>query len=559
MHKTARDSEAVLISDIIEFMDLKKELDALEAGEVLNDNATLEKYSRDASLFKVRPAIVVAPRDKEDIKKLVLFAAKNPGVSLTVRSGGTCMTGGPLTESIVVDIQRHMNRIIEVGEGYAIAEPGVFYRDFEKATLAKGWLMPSYPASREICTIGGMVANNSGGEKTLVYGKTEKYIEELKVILNDGNEYIIKPLQGEELKKKLASKTSEGRLYKKIFDLADKNYDLLQEAKPKVSKNSSGYYLWNVWDKTTFDLTKLIVGSQGTLGIVTEIKFRLVKPHPHTKMLAIFLKDLAPLAKIINAVLVYKPESFESYDDNTMKLAIRYAWDFLKLLKTNAIGLAWSFLPEFWTALTGGMPKLIMIAEFSGDSEQEVAERAINAEKALKEFNVRTRITHGDRESKKYWVMRRESFNLLRHHIKDKHTAPFIDDSVVRPDQLPEFLPQLDAIMKDYNLVYTVAGHIGDANFHIIPLMNLADPGAKKIIPELAEKVYSLIFRFKGSMSGEHNDGMIRSPYLEQMYGKKVYSLFVKTKDIFDPGNVFNPGKKVGSSLKYSMDHLAAI
>ncbi|MDO8466832.1 MAG: FAD-binding oxidoreductase [bacterium] len=540
-------------------MSLKEEIKSFFKGEVFDDNSTLEKYSRDASLFVVKPAIVAVPQNTEDIKNLVKFAGKHKKekISLTPRSGGTCMTGGPLSESVIVDVNQHLNHIKEVGNGYAVTEPGAFYRDFEKATLAKGWILPCYPASREICTVGGMVGNNAGGEKTLAYGKTEKYVEELKVILRDGNEYTVKPLAGIELKKKLDSKTIEGKIYKEIFTLIDKNYELLQAAKPKVSKNSSGYYLWNVWDKKTFDLTKLLVGSQGTLGITTEIKFRLVKPKPHTKMLAIFLKDLKPLAKIINIVLSYKPESFESYDDNTLKLAIRYLPDFIKLMKTNLFSLAWSFLPEFWTAITGGIPKLILIAEFAGDSEEDVTRRATNARTALKEFSVRSRITKSDKESKKYWVIRRESFNLLRHHIKGKHTAPFIDDMTVRPEQLPEFLPQLNEIMAQYKLVYTVAGHIGDGNFHIIPLMDMTNPESRKIIPELSEKVYDLVFKFHGSMSGEHNDGLIRTPFLEKMYGKKVMALFRKTKKIFDPDNLFNPGKKVDVSIEYSMGHLA--
>ncbi|MEK7097567.1 MAG: FAD-linked oxidase C-terminal domain-containing protein, partial [Patescibacteria group bacterium] len=351
--------------------------------------------------------------------------------------------------------------------------------------------------------------------------------------------------------------TTEGKIYKQIFQLVDKNYELLQKAKPKVSKNSSGYFLWNVWDKKIFNLPKLIVGAQGTLGIITEIKFRLIKPKPRSKMLVIFLKDLKPLAKIVNTVLTYKPESFESYDDNTLKLAMRFLPEFVKLLKTNIFKLAWEFIPEFFMTLTGGLPKLVLIAEFTGDSEEEVARKAQNAKTALREFRVACRITKTAEESKKYWVVRRESFNLLRHHIKGKHTAPFIDDLTVRPEQLPEFLPRLDAIMSKYKLIYTIAGHIGDANFHIIPLMNLADPESRKIIPELSRKVYDLVFEFGGSMSGEHNDDLIRTPFLEKMYGKKIVSLFKKTKQIFDPHNIFNPGKKVDISVQYSMEHLA--
>ena len=235
----------------------------------------MEKYSRDASLFKVRPRIVVFPKDVDDVKNLAAYAARAKGagedISLTARSAGTDMSGGALTESVIVDFTKYINRLKELGSNFAAVEPGMFYRDFEEETLKKNLFLPSYPASREICAVGGMVANNSGGEKTLSYGKTEDYIEELKMVLRDGNEYIFKKLTFSELEEKKAINTLEGEIYRKIYDLISRNYDLLKKAKPKVTKNSSGYYLWNVleWDKKTFDLTKLIVGSQWTLGLVT--------------------------------------------------------------------------------------------------------------------------------------------------------------------------------------------------------------------------------------------------------------------------------------------------
>ena len=539
--------------------EIKEKLKSLIAGEVLNDNKTLDDYSRDASLFEVRPELVIAPKNSADIQKLVSFVSKNPKLklSITPRSGGTCMAGGPLTESIVLDVNKHLNHVKAVGNGYAITEPGVFYRDFEKLTLMKGQLMPSYPASREICTVGGMVGNNAGGEKTLSYGKTEDYVMEIKAVLADGKEYLIKPLTAKELKKKIAKKDIEGKIYKQVFDLIEKNYELIHGAKPAVSKNSSGYFLWNVWNRKTFDLTKLFTGSQGTLGIITEIKFRLIKPKPRSKMLVIFLKDLKVLGGIVNAVLEHKPETFESYDNNTLKLVFRFLPGMIKALKTNIFSLAWKFLPEAWTLLTYGIPKLILIAEFTGDNEKEVTDRARAAKKALKRLPVRTHLTRNPAEAKKYWVIRRESFNLLRHHVKNMRTAPFIDDLTVQPKLLPEFLPKLNEIMAQYKLTYTITGHVGDGNFHIIPLVKAGDPKNRKIYTELSEKVYDLVFQFRGSMSGEHNDGLIRSPFLEKMYGKKVYALFEKTKKIFDPKNIFNPGKKVGSSFKYAMDHLA--
>ena len=189
-------------------MKLETQIKSFFKGDVLKNEETLKKYSRDASFFEVKPQLVVFPKDIDDLKNLVLFATENKSsnISLTARSGGTDMTGGPLNNSIIIDFTKYFNHIKEVKNGYATVEPGVFYRDFEKETLKQDLLLPSYPASRGICAIGGMVANNSGGEKTLSYGKTEKYVKELKVILRDGNEYILKPLTKEELDQKIQQK-----------------------------------------------------------------------------------------------------------------------------------------------------------------------------------------------------------------------------------------------------------------------------------------------------------------------------------------------------------------
>jgi len=357
-------------------MNLKEELKTILKGEVEDSPDILKDYSRDASLFEVKPRLVVFPKDTEDVKSLVRFAKEHPeeNLSLTCRSGGTDMTGGPLTQSIVVDMVRHFNNILEIGNNRARVQPGVWYRDFEKKAAKQNLLLPCYPASKDICTLGGMVANNAGGEKTLRYGKTEDYVLELKMVLKDGEEYIIKPLSFQELKEKMQLEGFEGGFYQKIFKLVEENKSLLASAKPKVSKNSAGYYLWNVWNGTTFDLTKLFVGSQGTLGIVTEIMFKLVTPKKHSTLLVLFLYNFAPLAKLTNKLLTHKPESLESYDDHTLQFAITHIPDFIKLLKGNIITLAFQFIPEFLMFLKGGLklPKLVVLAEFTGDSEKEV-------------------------------------------------------------------------------------------------------------------------------------------------------------------------------------------
>ncbi|MDO8429928.1 MAG: FAD-binding oxidoreductase [bacterium] len=542
---------------------LVDELKKIVKGEVLSDEEVRVKYSRDASLFEINPEAVVFPRDVNDLKKIVEFVShkksSNQEISLTARAGGTDMTGGPLNSSIILDFKKYFNRIKSVGNGYAVTEPGVFYRDFEIATLKRNSLLPSFPASRETCTVGGMVANNSGGEKTLAYGKTEDYILELKAVLSDGKEYIFKPLDKKELKKIMVKKDFEGGIYRKLYKLIEKNQELLKKSKPQVSKNSAGYYLWNVWDGKHFNLTKLLVGSQGTLGLITEIKFRLITPKKYSGMAVIFLDDLDKIAMLAKKVLEFNPESFESFDDNTFKLAIRFLPSLIRAAgwqTRNFIKLFWQFLPEVWMVLSGGIPKLALLAEFTSDDEKELENRLENLQNVLVETKIKFRIIRSEMEMKKYWTIRRESFNLLRKHIKGKRTAPFIDDFIIKVEQLPEFLPKLNHILAKYNLNYTIAGHVGDANFHIIPLMDLRDIRSSEIIRNLSEEVYNLVLSYRGSITAEHNDGLIRSSYLKKMYGEKVYKLFEETKKIFDPQNIFNPGKKVNSDLNYAFKHL---
>ena len=540
-------------------MALREEIQSLIKGDVADDEKTLNVYSRDASIFEVRPRLVVFPKNREDLKNLVLFAQKN-AVSLTCRGGGSDMTGGSLSEGIVLDMTRYFNQLKEIDENYAIAEAGVWYRDFEKETAKKNLLLPCFPASKELCTLGGMVGNNAGGEKTLQYGKTEDYVEQLKVVLSDGNEYTVKPLSKQELEQKITQDNFEGEIYRNVWKLIETHWETIKSAKPNVSKNSAGYLLWNVWneEKQVFNLTKLLVGSQGTLGIVTEIKFRLVKPKKHSALLVMFLPTLEPLVETVTAVLKHKPETFESYDDHTFKLAVHFFYDFLRLLKGNIITLGLRFLPEFFMVLKGGIPKMILLAEFTGDSVADAKAKAKEAQREVQKLKVAARVATNPKEIEKYVTIRRESFNMLSRHPKGLRTAPFIDDIIVRPEYLEEFLPKLTQILSQYpDLIYTIAGHAGDGNFHIIPLMNLVSAQDRRVIPELSKKVYDLVFSYKGSMTAEHNDGIIRTPFLEQMYGQKVVELFLQVKRIFDPANIFNPGKKVLGTMEYLLSHIA--
>lgn len=547
---------------------LVAEITKIFSGDIDASDVAREKYSRDMSIFAVRPELVVFPKNVNDIAQLVRFVAKSrtsggehATLSLSARSGGTDMTGGSLTESIVVDCARYLNRFIEMGDDSALVEPGMYYRDLDAETKKRGLILPSYPASREICTVGGMAANNSGGEKNLMYGKTERYVRSIEMVLDDGSIETFRPLTLTELEAKKNETTRAGEIYRGMYELLRKNTELIRKAKPNVSKNSSGYFLWNVVDEKngTFDLTKMIVGAQGTLGIMTKLSFGLVHPKPHRRAVTVFLNDLSFLGDLVNHVLSHEPESFESYDDHTFSLAMRFFPKIVKRLKGSIFTLGLSFLPEFWRVATGGIPKLILLIEFSADTEEAAARRAYEAATDINtSFRVNARVLASEAEAEKYWVIRRESFALLRQNVRGLHASPFIDDFVVRPEYLPEFMPKLNTILEKYHLIYTVAGHVGDGNFHIIPLMDLSLPESKEVIRTLSKEVYELVFSYHGVITGEHNDGIIRTPYLSQEFGAEVYRMFEETKKIFDPKNIFNPGKKVGGTLEYAMTHIDA-
>lgn len=620
---------------------MKKEILKFFKGDADDSEETLVKYSHDASLLEVRPKLVLFPKDSEDVKNLVKWVNNNStrqdlaSLSITCRCAGTDMSGGAIGESIILDFTRYMNKLVggplplddfrkkgnknifsqkiknyPMVPSYISIEPGMFYRDFEKITLEKGLILPCYTASKSLNAMGGMFGNNSAGERTLKYGKMEDYILSSKIIFADGNEYVVRPLNQDELNKKMAQGDFEGNIYKKIFTLINKNEEEIKQAKPNVSKNSAGYYIWNIISQScqnfgkyalgdigqgthfsqnpdnsgsknfSFDLNKLLVGSQGTLGIITEMTLKIIPNNKHSKLVAIFMKDLKPLGHLVDEILTLNPETLETYDDKTMKLAVKFFPDFLKHKGLfGMIKFMWSFLPEAFMMVGsffgGGFPKLIILAEFAGDSEKEVETKCQVLKSKLKIFNpdvksgprpnasgLKIHITKSKAEANKYWDIRRESFALLRKHIKGMRTAPFIDDIIVRPEFLPKFLPELNAILDNYDLVYTLAGHAGDGNFHIIPLMDFKRPDTAKIIMELSEQVYDLVIKYHGSITAEHNDGLIRTPYLNKMYGDRIVEIFKEIKEIFDPKNIFNPGKKVatknqGGSKEYIALHIA--
>ena len=249
-------------------MSLREDIARIIEGDAVDDAETLAKYSRDTSIFERKPSLVVFPKNVYDVVEIVKYVAeareRGENISIAARAAGTDMSGGPLTDSVVLVFTKYMNHIFGVEGDEANAESGVYYRDFEKETLAKtGKLLPPYPASRELAALGGLIANNAGGELTLRFGKMDRYVRELDVVLSDGSRARLRPMSMQELAGKETQQDLEGKIYRDIHALIEKNADEIASAQPSVSKNSSGYPLWSEWDRKRdiFDITKLVTGS----------------------------------------------------------------------------------------------------------------------------------------------------------------------------------------------------------------------------------------------------------------------------------------------------------
>ena len=546
--------------------DIKNKLvEAGFSGDLDDSAEALEFYSHDASMFELVPKLVIKPKTSADVQAAVKLVAaekkKNPELSLTARSAGTDMSGAAINDSIIVDFNAHLNKFISLKDNIAVTQPGMLFRDFDVAT--EEYLLPSYPASRDLASVGGMINNNSGGEKSLQYGKTDKYVPELKFVFADGIERVVKPLNKKQLDAKMAQDDFEGKVYKETFELIEKNYGVIKAAAPKVSKDSTGYHIWNVWDRETeiFDLTQMIIGAQGTLGFVTEGTFSLVPRPKHSGLLVLFMRDIDGLGELITTVLKHKPATFESFDDQTLLLVMKFMPSFLKMLgPVKFVHFLFTLIPD-GLQLLRGFPKLVLMVEFNGETEAEVRRKIVALHKELEPYRARYEINGFEEDptegsSEKFWILRRRSFQLLRSKVKDKHTAPFIDDFVVNPEYLPEFFPKIREIIKKYKLFATIAGHMGDGNFHIIPLMKLEDPADRAKLEPAMREVNNLVLSYKGSLSGEHNDGLVRGPWLKDMYGEEVLNLFKQTKDIFDPDHIFNPRKKANATWEYTFSHI---
>jgi FAD/FMN-containing dehydrogenase len=507
---------------------------------------TLVSYSRDASIFEVRPAGVLFPRSFEELAEAVRDVANRrlhgEDVSLTVRNAGTCMSGGSLSEGYVADVSVHLNRIgdVDVATNTVWVDGGTMHANLEDALAPQGLYFAPYTSSHRICGVGGMLGNNASGEKSVKYGPTSENVERVRVLLSDGETYEFGPLTPDQLEEKKRLDTFEGQLYRDITAMLDAHADAIAKH-PRVKKNAAGYALWELWnaDRTVFNLGRLFIGAQGTLGIITEAKLKLVPLAPASRTILVPLGDVGDLAPVVQTMLRYAPDTCETFDRHTYERA-------RELFPEHA---ARAHLAEG--------KHVIVFASYDRATQEEADIWAGQAKEALEAMGYRVAWLNDPADVESYLLIRRQSFKMLMEHPDPQTRAmPYLEDTIVPIRHYGEFIAATEAILSEYDMTYTYAGHIGDGSIRLIPLVNMEAPGAAERIMESAQRIYDLVFAFGGSISVDHNDGLIRTPFIGRMYGEEMNTLFVEVKNLLDPLGIFNPGKKVVGSRAYAQAHI---
>lgn len=542
-------------------------------GGVSSDKKFLEKYSTDESIFQVRPQVVLQPKTPHDIEiatKIIAVETKRfTSLSLTPRAAGTGLSGGSLTDSIVIDVCTHLTKINDAQEtkdgATIVTQPGAMWRDVEKKLKKVDCYIPSYTSSKDICSIGGSIGNNAAGPDSLRYGHCADWVDSLDVVLSDGNTYTLKPLTFKEYTALAKQKHEHARIARSIFALIEKNEKVIRDGKPKTAKNSAGYALWSVIStsvvdfkkgKGTFDLTRLISGSQGSIGIITSITMRAIPIQKNTSLIVLPLFSLDEAAKSITTALKYNPINIEIFDGLTFDLALKNP-DFFKT-RLQGIDYYKVLLAMYTTYhLRFGRKTPEFTILMTVDEATTNVTPAVEIAQAVSVNGAKARVVRNPNEVEMFLQIRRASYSLSKLMDPEKRPAAFLEDMTVPPENMGKFFIEIKRLFKEFNVQSAIHGHGGNGHFHFYPLLDFTKKTTPLLVMKMAERFYSSAVKFKGNICGEHNDGIMRTPFLDKIFSKAVLELFKQTENIFDPDDIFNPGKKVNPrfDIKESMRH----
>lgn len=524
-------------------------------GEVMTSADARKYFATDSSIFTVTPSLIVYPRGENDVRKTARFtwqlAERGRVIPITARGSGTDVSGAALGSGIMLVFPAHMNRIVELDpkNGTVVVEPGLNYGRLEQTLHTHERFLPPYPESYEYSTIGGAVANNASGEKTLKYGATRGFVKSMRVVLANGEVVETFRLNKRDLNKKLGLSTFEGEIYRTLDALLEENKELIDKLDLAVTKNSAGYDLLDVKRRDgSFDLTPLIVGSQGTLGIITEITMETEVYNPSKDL---FLAEFDSIDKAAQAILELRgtpqlPSAIEMVDGQLLALVERLNPNQLKDIVHKPL------------------PAVALLVEVDDEGRQR-KKLSNRTRKILEDLATNVTAATEPNAQTRLWKVRHAAASVLAHSEGQLKAVPIIEDGIVPPEKLHDLISGIYKIFAAERLQVALWGHAGDGNIHMQPFLDLSQLGDRQKAFRVMDAYYKLIIELGGSTSGEHGDGRLRAPYLSQLYGQDVYDLFAKVKQIFDPYGTLNPGVKVGVKLddvkplvrsSYSLDHL---
>lgn len=506
------------------------------AGEVMTGADARKYFSTDTSIFALTPAMIVYPRTESDVRKTARFtwqlAERGRVIPITARGLGTDQSGAALGEGILLVFPAHMNRVLELDgkTGSVTVEPGINYGKLQQTLHSHHRFLPPFPSSLEYSTVGGAIANNASGEKTVKYGNTREYVKSLRIVLANGEVIETKRISKRELSKKLGMATFEGEIYRSIDALLDESGHILKEFNLRVTKNSAGYALSEVKRKDgSFDLTPLIVGSQGTLAIVTEATLDTVPHNPDTTLIAALVEDLQVAQELIADLrkLPEIPSAIEIVDDKLLNFVHHYNPNQLKGILD----------PPF--------SKLVVLIEFDNHNERTQKRMTKKTTKILQKYQIPYRLENEAQKKEELWQIRHSAASIVAYSEGGSKALPIIEDGIVPQDKFKEYIDAVYALFERHGLRAAFWGHGGDANLHMQPLLDLGQVGDRQKVFKLMDEYYRIVIEMGGSITGEHGDGRLRGPYVRALFGNEIYEVFRKVKNAFDPYGTLNPGVKI--------------
>ena len=504
-------------------------------GDVFADILHRAAYSTDASIYRIVPGCIVAPRDKADIAAVVKYAGAK-GIPVVARGAGSGLAGEALCSGIVFDMTRYMNRIIRVDDDgkRAVCEPGVVLDDLDNCLAGYGRKIGPDPSSGNRATVGGCVANNSTGAHFLEYGYISNYIENIEAVLADGS--VVEFTNDFDPEQAADSRTVS--IARSCISILSDKEAVITKALPKAGRNRSGYNIAGICHNGRIDLARLLAGSEGTLAIFTKIVLKTVTVPAAKALLQLEFDSLEKMARAVPMIVNSGASACE-------------------LMDKSLIDLAFDALPEYRDVLPAGAAAVLLV-EHTGRTQNEVKKKIKNTDSAVGVMASGRTVVFDADQQERLWKSRDDAGPLLYRKRSRKHPAEFMEDVSVGSERLGEYISGLQEIKKRYGISMSFFGHAGDGVLHMRPYLDLSDPADVEKMRSVANEVFELAWSLGGSISGEHADGLVRAAFIKRQYGDEYYELLCKIKGIFDPKDLMNPGKIINKDADVMVKSLRA-